>query len=165
MTAIADALIAARDQSFTYDSLHRLIQAAGAYGTIDYDHDESGNRKSRTMGAVTETYTVDPTSSRLTSVNDGAVTRALSWDAAGNLATDDRGAAADLAFFYDEAGRLSEVTEASVTTVNALYNAAGERAVMVTGGTVAHSLFDAAGGLIAEYDAVDASPAAGLHFQ
>lgn len=147
VTAITDALDTARNQSFVYDSLHRLTQAAGAYGTIDYTLDDIGNRKSRKIGAVTETYSVDTASSRLDSVNDGTDIRALTWDAAGNLKTDDRGSAADLAFSYDEAGRLSEVTEAGATTGNALYNASGERAVMVTGGTVGHSIFDAGGGL------------------
>ena len=153
VTAITDILYPSLDQSFTYDTLHRLTQATGAYGAIGYGHDAAGNRTSRIIGAAAESYTIDPYSNRLSSVDDGAVTRALSWDAAGNLIADDRGAAADLTFGYDQAGRLAAVAEAGVPIVNAQYNAGGERAVMVAGGTIAHALYDSAGGLIAEYGA------------
>ena len=44
VTAIADAVDPARDQSFAYDALDRLTQAVGAYGTIDYAYDAGAAR-------------------------------------------------------------------------------------------------------------------------
>jgi RHS repeat-associated protein len=108
-----------------------------------------------TQGAnvTAESYTLDPFSNRLVSVDDGTATRSLSHNAAGDIEGDDRGADADLEFGYDQAGRLAAVAESGAPKTNALYNAKGERCVMVGGGTVTHSLYDREGRLIAEYDA------------
>ncbi len=44
ITAIADAVDAARDQSLVYDALYRLTQADGDYGLIGYSYDAGGFR-------------------------------------------------------------------------------------------------------------------------
>ncbi|MDH3473769.1 MAG: DUF6531 domain-containing protein [Rhodospirillales bacterium] len=157
IAAITDTLAAGRSQAFLYDDLHRLTQGIGAYGQIDYAYDAVGNRTGRTVtqgGNVTaESYTLDPFSNRLVSVDDGTATRSLAHNAAGDIEGDDRGAGADLEFGYDMAGRLAAVAENGTPRTNALYNAKGERCVMVGGGTITHSLYDREGRLIAEYDA------------
>lgn len=54
--SIADTVDTGRSQTFTYDSLFRLTQAQGPYGTIAYGYDAVGNRTSLTQGPTSETY-------------------------------------------------------------------------------------------------------------
>jgi YD repeat-containing protein len=47
ITSITDNLDPPHSQSFSYDSLYRLISADGVYGAIDYTYDPVGNRISK----------------------------------------------------------------------------------------------------------------------
>lgn len=129
-TQIADTLDATRTQDFSYDLLYRLTEADGAYGDIDYAYDAVHNRTScsiTTTGTVTETYSIDSFSNRLSSVDDDSNTRSFTYTAAGNITSDDRGAGSDHAFLYNAANRLEEVQRNSLTEASYLYNALGER--------------------------------------
>ena len=114
------------------------------------------NRTSRsitTTGTVTETYSCDSFSNRLSSVDDGSNTRSFTYTAAGNITTDDRGAGSDHGFFYNAANRLEEVERNSLTEASYLYNALGERALKndaVAG--ISHYHYDLSGRLIAVSD-------------
>jgi YD repeat-containing protein len=166
ITSIADGLDLTRDQTFDYDSLHRLSLATGAYGQIGYDYDAVGNRTQRTVttgtGALVETYTSDFASNRLASLDlsDGTA-RALAYGGAGHLSRDQRpdGSVLDLA--TDRSGRLAAVSENAAPTANYRHNARGERVARIAGGRRVQSLYDSAGRLMAEYDAGPAGAAAG----
>jgi YD repeat-containing protein len=122
---ITDALAAGRSQSFTYDSLFRLTQATGAYGTIGYGYDAVGNRTSET-GSVSKAYSYDAFSNRLLSVNDGTTTRSFNFDNAGNTIGDAAGGSSfDLA--YNKANRLSQMSLNGTPSEAYTYNALGER--------------------------------------
>jgi len=155
--SIADAIDTGRSQSFTYDSLFRLTQATGTYGTVTYGYDAVGNRTSLTQGATNETYTYDAFSNRLLSVAGGG-TRSLSYDDAGNTVRDDRaGGLYELA--YDPAGRLSAVDLDGLPESEYRYNALGERVAKQPPGSPAgatHFHYDRDGRLIAETTATGA---------
>ena len=53
---ITDGINSADSQSFVYDSLQRLTQATGSYGTYGYTYDKDGNRLTQTLGSTTTTY-------------------------------------------------------------------------------------------------------------
>jgi YD repeat-containing protein len=82
---------ASAPQTFTYDAVDRLKTATGGWGSLGYEYDAVGNRKSETRNGVEYAYTV-PTSNRLsgTSVNQQPQ-RWFEYTAAGDLREDDRG--------------------------------------------------------------------------
>jgi YD repeat-containing protein len=92
ITLIADNLTSGRSQTFAYDNLNRLTQAAGAYGTNTYSYDAVGNRTQKTVTvpfASTDTYTNASTSSRLTAIS-GGTNRSFTYEASGQVETDER---------------------------------------------------------------------------
>ena len=155
ITSITDALDSSLDQSFTFDSIYRMTQAVGVYGTIDYAYDANENRTSRTItsgSTITETSTIDPYSNRLLSINDGSTTRSFTYTSNGNITTDSTGSGLD--YIYNHANRVSEVEENSVLLVTYAYNDLGQRVVKdLGGGDVTHYHYDLNGVLIAKSDA------------
>jgi RHS repeat-associated protein len=158
ITAITDLLDTARDQSFQYDGLHRLTQASGLYGTIDYDYDAVGNRTERiivdSLGTLTETYTYDTASNRLLSLSDGATTQSFTYSTSGQIVSDDRGAGTDLGFVYDESDRLIQLQAGGVPDTDYRHNAFGERVAKELVGTsdITHFHYGPEGQLIGESD-------------
>ena len=69
---ITDAISAANSQTLGYDHLERLTSAvsgAGGYGTLGYTYDNNGNR----TAAGSTSYTIAPTSNRLTAIGGASV--------------------------------------------------------------------------------------------
>jgi len=58
-------VVPARSETFGYDALDRLTAATGVYGSLAYAYDANGNRTSRTLNAVTDTYTYAANTNRL----------------------------------------------------------------------------------------------------
>jgi YD repeat-containing protein len=83
IAAITDNLNSARSQSFAYDALDQLTGASGIYGSVGFAYDRSGNRLTRTLNGVAQTYTYMPGTNRLDSIT-GAETVNFSYDARGN---------------------------------------------------------------------------------
>ncbi len=109
ITGITNALDGTRSQTFTYDSLYRLTQAVGVYGTFDYSYDEVGNRTVKTINSTDVlTYTYATTSNRLLSVDEAGDLRVFTYDAQGNVVIDDRGSGPGLDLEYNDRNRLVE---------------------------------------------------------
>jgi RHS repeat-associated protein len=112
LTAVTEAALAGRNESYGYSPANRLASAAGAWGTLAYGYDLVGNRSSETRddgtGPVTGAYNYPATSNRLATVTQGAATvRSLSYDAAGNITADDR-AGTVYGYAYNDRGRLTQ---------------------------------------------------------
>jgi YD repeat-containing protein len=94
---IEDLVDPSRDEAFGYDSLNRLSQAAGKYGSIYYTYDEVGNRESRSITrgnwTVVEDYVYAPDSNRLQRID---------------VAVNDPVAPLERTFFYDNVGNITE---------------------------------------------------------
>ena len=128
------------NQSFVYDELQRLTNGQGAYGNLEFAYDSVGNRTSKTIDAVPETYLyID---NQLTSV--GGTT--LAYDAAGNLISKGTDT-----FAYNKANRLSTATVAGIG-YHYRYDHNGQRVVKDTNGQVRFYHYDANGLLLAETD-------------
>ena len=80
--AITDNITAARNQSFIYDELDRLLQAKGSYGTLSYTYNQIGNFL--TKEGVRYTYG-GPKPHAVMSTSNG---RTFSYDSNGNMNTD-----------------------------------------------------------------------------
>jgi len=112
-------------QSFVYDSLYRLVHAAGTYGAIDYGYDATGNLVRKTSTASDPRLNLgelrygenEAGPYALTSVNGNS----LAYDANGNLAQ--KGAAH---YNWDPRDRLLAVTDDAMQTTYR-YDSEGRR--------------------------------------
>jgi RHS repeat-associated protein len=152
-------------ETFTYDSLHRLVGQQVESNTapappqpilasITYGYDLADHLTSKTTagtaGAGTSTYTYDQ-AGRLTSATTGGTTTTYAFDDAGN-----RTQAGVLAATYDERNRLTSQGDTTYT-----YTPRGTQASATTGGTTRPRAFDAFDRLVSDgatsygYDALD----------
>ena len=145
VTAIADNLDAARNQSFGYDDLYRLTSATGAYGTLGYTYDKTGNRLTETANGQTDTYGYAAGTSRLVQVA-GASPKSYTLDANGNTT-----AAGSKSFTYNQNNRLIQAAEGGTQLAAYTYNGSGQRVIKEAAGNAAVVYhYDRFGNLIAE---------------
>jgi len=145
ITAWLNNLDTSRDQTFSYDTLNRLTDAAGVYGTRSYSYDGVGNRLTRTEDSTLETYTYDTASHHLLETANGALTT-YTYDAAGNTVNN-----TDHDFVYGANNRLKEAQILGAPLATHTYNARGERVEKVAAETT-HYYYDQNGLLMAEHD-------------
>src|SRR6185503_3176383 len=69
VAAIADAVTSGSSQHFAYDSLNRLVTAAGPYGASTYTYDSVGNRLTQSLGGSMAAYAYTARSNQLASIN------------------------------------------------------------------------------------------------
>jgi RHS repeat-associated protein len=100
-----------------YDKLNRLatVQAPNLWGTADYQYNDLGNRKLKTVGTNTTSYTYDPQTNRLATAtgSDTFEPMTFSWDLAARLAASSDGAT----YYYDGRGRRVQKSGPNQTTV------------------------------------------------
>jgi RHS repeat-associated protein len=118
--SITDGVSAANSQSFAYDSLNRLSQAAGGYGAFTYSYDANGNRLTASgsatpssldgLGSITA-FNYNQ-AGRLASINSGAqqLTQ-YAYDAFGRRLAKQGNVTTQSLFQYDHAGFLLEETD------------------------------------------------------
>jgi RHS repeat-associated protein len=148
ITGITDLADSAKTWAYGYDVLDRLNAASRTAETIGYTYDANGNRLSQT-GTTAATYTISGSNNRVTSIT-GTPARTYGYDAAGNVTS-----YAGLTFTYTDAGRMSTVTSGATTTTY-LVNALGQRVKKSNSSTTLLFMYDEAGHVIGEYDAVGA---------
>ena len=136
------------DQTFGYDALNRLETASGSYGNISYTYDGTGNRLTRDVNGVTETYDYDTTGrNRLDEItfSDASPQVVFGYDANGNTTT-----YGDRTLIYNENNRLVEVKEGENTIATYTYNGLGQRVKKTVGEISTYYVYDQNGKLIAE---------------
>ncbi|MBM9499018.1 VCBS repeat-containing protein [Leptospira sp. 201903071] len=84
-TKIEDKIVPGRSQTFTYDSLNRMTQAIGKYGTEDYQYNDSGQLLKK--GTQTYSYTDPLHKTAVTRVVNPTLNQIVdySYDVAGNM--------------------------------------------------------------------------------
>jgi RHS repeat-associated protein len=126
----ADGLIAGIDdrtlpaivsEQYVYDSRHRLRQATGPFGTLQYDYDDGGTIRLKEGMALSAGNPAQPQRIVWTSAGD-----VFDYDAAGNMTLRSR-SGADRRLTYDAAGRLVRLEEpARSLVVTSDYDASGQ---------------------------------------
>ncbi len=122
-----------------------------------FTYDGVGNRVTYGVnpgaGLMTDIYAYPATSNRLSTISLGAGgNRAFTYDAAGNVTYDDR-TGGGYGYTYDAAGRMATFSINGVLQASYKYDFAGRQVVRaLSSGAVIHSVFDADGNRIAEYD-------------
>ncbi len=155
---VTDNLNPAQGQSFTYSNREFLASADGTWGDFDWLYDSVGNRTEQ-MSLVAGTPLVDvysywPDTNQLDSVLlSTGVERRFTYDGAGNVIATNRGALAH-SYTYDAANRMSSFAVNGVVQAQYQYNSLGQQVVrhLTAAGQTIHSVHDALGNRIAEYD-------------
>jgi RHS repeat-associated protein len=143
ISSVIDQDNSANSWSYGYDTLDRLTSAIGSQMQL-FSFDANGNRLTQ-GGASSSTFTVSPTSNRLSSVS-GAVSKSYLYDNAGNTTSD-----GSATYAYNDSGRMISVTKSGVTTTYT-YNALGQRVTKTTAGNTTYFVYDEAGHILGEYD-------------
>lgn len=153
ITGITDNHTSARSQTLTYDNLNRVATANGAYGAQSYTYDGVGNRLTRVLGAVTDTYAYSPTANQISTITTGTNVRSFSYAATGQVTSDTRNPANTYAFTINDDGRNANAALNGSTVGTYLYDGFEQRAQKVAGGATIQFTYDLAGHLIAESNA------------
>lgn len=146
ITAINDLLDASKIiKTYSYDKLYRLTQAAGQWGTIQYNYDSVGNRTKEISTSGTTDYTY-AANKLITST--GAKSFTFNYDNNGNTIAENQ-----KQYTYNQNQRLIKVTD-TVTVVlgEYLYNGNGQRVKKIANGRMTYYLYDQSGNLIEEAD-------------
>lgn len=139
----------ARQASYGYDVLDRLISYTTPQLSQGFGWDATGNRTTQTTGANTSVYSYSSASNRLQQIS-GAQNQTILTDATGNITDNGRAR-----FGYDTRGRMVSATTGN-GQVQYLINALGQRVQKIVPGsgnqaaTVTLYHYDLAGKLIAE---------------
>ncbi|MCC7102944.1 MAG: RHS repeat-associated core domain-containing protein, partial [Fimbriimonadaceae bacterium] len=95
----------------------------------NYTYDDNGNRLTKTLNSVTETYIYGP-EERLEEITGGSDPREFTYDDGGRTATIDRGGGDVTNFTYDEGSRVTQITRPGMTTNSYSYNGLDTRVGM-----------------------------------
>jgi RHS repeat-associated protein len=129
ITAIDDLIDPTRSQSFIYDDLYRLTDAAGIYGAIAYTYDNVGNRQTRTDTSGTDTYTYLAGTNKLRTVS-GPNAKSYSYDTDGNVIAALGGQQPPLTdqaeYTYGSSGQRSKKTVDTAQTVISHFDQSGQ---------------------------------------
>jgi RHS repeat-associated protein len=141
------ASVPSLDQAFSYDKLNRLTYQMTNGSSLSYGYDETGNRKSKTIGAMAYSNTIAANSNRLVQVQDVTGTVGIQYDNAGNVTSDGIST-----YAYSDRGRMSGAVTPS-GPVALLYNALEQRTQKSGPNGASYYVYDEAGKLLGEYDA------------
>ena len=115
------------NQTFSYDSLNRLITASGPYGPVNYSYNPIGNMLSNSQVGVYSYNASGPASVRPHAVT-GAGVDSYTYDANGNMT-----GGAGRTLTYDTENRPTQITQGGVTT-DLVYDGDGGRVMKTAGG-------------------------------
>jgi RHS repeat-associated protein len=143
ITGISDSGLSSDGWTFGYDSLDRVTGGTSSAITEGYTYDANSNRLT-TTGAVPWTETIATSSNRLNSTT-GSIARTYSYDAAGNTL-----GYGSNSYTFNQRGRMSQATVIGAAT-NYLYNALGQLIQKSGNGGTTLLMYDEAGHLLGEY--------------
>ncbi|MGB6686570.1 MAG: RHS repeat-associated core domain-containing protein [Terracidiphilus sp.] len=138
---ITDALTSGNSQSLSYDSLQRLGQAAGSYGSLGFTYDGDGNQLTQTLGATTTSYGSGSGSDQLATISVGGVaTQAIGYTADGRMASLNPGIQTPgsqyiTSLSYNQNAQLSAVNAGSGAFASYTYNGFGQRLIKTVSGS------------------------------
>jgi YD repeat-containing protein len=136
---------AANINNYGYDDVDRLTSAVTPGTSYGYTYDLVGNRRSKTVGASTDTLDYSTSSNRIATLTPGTgPVRSFVFDANGSTTNDGMNT-----YAYDTRGRMVQASSV-IGPTNYQVNALGQRIRKTNslGDTVFH--YDTAGHLIAE---------------
>jgi RHS repeat-associated protein len=155
LTAIADDVTAARNESYAYTFSNRLSEGDGLWGILTWGYDGVGNRTSQQLGSATASaFNYPSTNNKLASVTQGATTlRAFTHDGGGNITQDVHGGVTQ-DNIYNARGRLAQVfiggSEVASYSYDALERMSYRTVQTMSGPLTTHFAYDLDGRVIAD---------------
>jgi RHS repeat-associated protein len=143
ITGISDSSLASNSWTFGYDLLDRVNSGASTAITEGYTYDANSNRLT-TTGSVPSAETIATSSNQLSSTS-GSLARTYSYDAAGNTL-----GYASNSYTFNQRGRMSQATVVGAAT-SYLYNALGQLIQKSGNGGTTLLMYDEAGHILGEY--------------
>jgi RHS repeat-associated protein len=148
ITAISDSGLSSNSWTFGYDLLDRINSGLSSAITEGYTYDANSNRLT-TTGTLPSAETVATSSNQLNSTSGGIV-RTYSYDNAGNTL----GFTGET-FTFNQRGRMSSASSISGTT-SYIYNALGQLIEKSGYGGTTLLMYDEAGHILGEYSSTGA---------
>ena len=143
ITGLSDSGLSSNSWTFGYDPLDRVNSGVSSAITEGYTYDANSNRLT-TTGGVPSAETIATTSNQLATTT-GSPARAYSYDAAGNTLS-----YTGETFTFNQRGRASSATSTAGTTAY-LYNALGQLIEKSGNGGITLLMYDEAGHILGEY--------------
>ena len=150
ITSITNNLNSARTQTVTYDDLNRVASASGLYGSQSYTYDGVGNRLTRVIGGMTDTYAYSGSANQISTITTGSNVRSFTYAASGQVSQDVRDPSDTYTFAVNDDGRNASASLNSSTVGTYVYNGFEQRAQKTVGSTVTQFVFDRFGHLLEE---------------
>ena len=147
ITSLTAATLSYHNRTYGYDDLYRIDSATGPWGSISYTYDDVGNRQSRTIDSVTDTYAYVTGKNVIDSITTSTGTIDYSNDDNGNIT-----AIGDRTLTYNQNNRLIKVEDTSGTLGEYTYNGLGQRVKKEVGETTTVFHYDFDGNIISESD-------------
>jgi len=145
ITEISDSGLSSDSWTFGYDLLDRVNSGTSSAITEGYTYDANSNRLT-TTGVVPSAETIATSSNQLSSTT-GSIARTYSYDAAGNTTS-----YAGNAYTFNQRGRMSEV-QVGTNETDYIYNALGQLIRKSGAGGTTLLMYDEAGHILGEYTA------------
>ena len=113
---------------YEYDAIDQLVEEEkpGLSYLATYTYDANGNRLTRTVNSVTESYVYDEADKLETVSVNSNVVKEFTYDAAGRTTAVETGAGTT-SFSYDYEGRVTSITYPSTSSDSYSYNGIGAR--------------------------------------
>ena len=113
---------------YEYDAIDQLIEEEkpGLSYLATYTYDANGNRLTRTVNSVTESYVYDEADKLETVSINSSVVKEFTYDAAGRTTAVETGAGTT-SFAYDYEGRVTSITYPGSSSDSYTYNGIGAR--------------------------------------
>jgi RHS repeat-associated protein len=145
ITGISDSGLTSNSRTFGYDLLDRVNSGTSSAITEGYTYDANSNRLTKT-GTVPSAETIATSSNQLNSTT-GSIARTYSYDAAGNTTS-----YASNTYTFNQRGRMSEALVGTNET-DYTYNAVGQLIRKSGAGGTTLLMYDEAGHILGEYTA------------
>jgi len=145
---ITNYLDTTKNQTFTYDSLSRVTEFNGAWGTGSYTYDSIGNRQSKQIAGVTTNYTYSTSTNRLDYLSGGEPAT-FSYNGYGSLTGTSCSGGNTLT--YDMLNNLKEYKFGAYTLASYGYDGDGMRVTKTTWKTIVYH-YDKDGRTLSETD-------------
>jgi len=143
---ISENLNQDENQTFDYDDAYRLVDASGPFGENIYSYDKVGNRQTKTMDSVNQTYNYTFGTNQLEQITGLEVTN-YTYNVNGSIESEN-----SRQYFYNLNERLVKITDEGSTLGEYGYSYTGQRTYKTVNNITTLFHYDIDGNLIVETD-------------
>jgi len=144
LTGISDSSDASYNRTLSYDSMNRLTNISGPWGTGRIDYNGAGNITSQGLGSSTIYYTYDG-SNRLSGIS-GARSAGYGYDAYGDVISSN-----GVTYTYDGAPNLRCINCSTAGKIEYSYDSTSQRSIVAKAGVKTYEMYGLNGNQLIEF--------------